>query len=371
MKKIIALLLFASVFAACTKSSSVDKKAELEKLRKQQSELANKIKDLETQIAKEDPDGNKKVRFIEVDTISKGVFSHFVEVQGRLEAEENINLSPRSMGVYTQVNVKEGDAVRKGQVLAVIDDNMVLRGIDELKTGLELATTVYNKQKNLWDQKIGTEIQYLQAKGNKESLERKLATLNEQLDLTRIKSPIDGTVDAVTIKVGEMANNMMPAIRVVSSNDLRAKATIAETYMNSVGAGDEVILTFPDIQKTIHTKLNFASKAINQMSRTFDVSVKLPNDKDFRPNMLAVMNIVDYRSADAISIPMKAVQNDQEGQFVMTAVNENGRLVAKKKQVKIGMISADKAEVLSGLAVGEMVITIGFQDLNEGDLVKL
>ncbi len=371
MKRIIAILLVATIVVSCNKGGSTDKKAELEKLRKEQSELAAKIKTLEQEIQKEGGNGEGKARFVTLDTLKKAPFTHYLEIQGRVEAEENVNLTARSMGIVTKVNVNPGDVVTKGQVLAVIDDAIITKSVDELKSRLDFANIVYMKQKNLWDQKIGTEVQFLQAKNNKEALEKNLATLNEQLDLTRIKSPINGTVDEVNIRVGEAPNPQKAAIRVVNSQKLKAKAEVAESYLSHINTGDEVKVVFPDMKKEISTKITFAGKAINPVSRTFDVEVKLGSSADYRQNMLAVMNIVDYKAKDVITIPMNVVQNDQSGQFVYIAENVNGKLTVKKKQVELGMIYKGTAEVKSGLENGEMLITIGYQDLNEGDVVKL
>jgi membrane fusion protein (multidrug efflux system) len=179
MKRIIAILLVATIVVSCNKGGSGDKKAELEKLRKEQSELAAKIKTLEQEIQKEGGNGEGKARFVTLDTLKKAPFTHYLEIQGRVEAEENVNLTARSMGIVTKVNVNPGDVVTKGQVLAVIDDAIITKSVDELKSRLDFANIVYMKQKNLWDQKIGTEVQFLQAKNNKEALEKNLATLNE------------------------------------------------------------------------------------------------------------------------------------------------------------------------------------------------
>lgn len=370
MKRILTYITIATVLAACGESSSSDKKAELEKLKKQQSELATQIAKLEAEVAKENPEGNQKVKFVTIEEVAKSEFVHYVEVQGKVESDQNINIIPKAVGTVTSVLAEVGDQVRKGQVLATIDDAIIRKSIDELNVRLEFATTLYNKQKNLWDQKIGTEVQFLQAKNNKEALEKALATAKEQLDMTLIKSTIDGVVDLADIKVGEIASNMKPAFRVVNFNQLKATGELAETYLNTVGTGDEVVVSFPDINKEINTKLNFAARTINPVSRTFKVEVKLSGSKDYRPNMLSVLKIVDYKSKDAIAIPMNVVQNDQSGTYAYVAVNENGKMVAKKKVIKVGQIYKGKAEILEGLSAGDKIITLGYQELNEGDLVK-
>jgi RND family efflux transporter MFP subunit len=370
MKRILTLITIASVIAACGSSSSNDKKAELENLKKQQSELTTKIAELEEEIAKENPEGNQKIKFVSIEKVNKGEFVHYVEVQGKVESDQNINILPKAVGTVTSVLAEVGDKVSKGQVLATIDDAIIRKSIDELNVRLDFATTLYNKQKNLWDQKIGTEVQFLQAKNNKEALEKALATAKEQLDMTLIKSTIDGVVDLADIKVGEIASNMKPAFRVVNFNQLKATGELAETYLNTVGTGDDVMVSFPDINKEISTKLNFAARTINPVSRTFKVEVKLNGSTEYRPNMLSVLKIVDYKAKDAISIPMNIIQNDQGGSYVYTAVTENGKLMAKKKAIKVGQIYKGKAEVLTGLTGEDQVITVGYQDLNEGDLIK-
>ncbi len=371
MKKVILLLSVATVLVACNKSGSTDKKTELANLKKQQSEVTAKIIELEAAIAKEDPDANKKIHSIELAPIVEGVFTHYVEVQGKVESEQNVNIIPRAMGPITNVSVQPGDNVRKGQLLATIDNALIKKNIDELQNRLDLAIIVFNKQKNLWDQKIGTEIQFLQAKNNKEALERSMATANEQLDMTLIKSPINGSVDLVDVKVGEMASNMKPAFRVVNLEQLKATAELAESYLSTVSTGDEATIVFSDLNKEVKSKVSFTGRVINPVSRTFSVDVKLNNSNEYRPNMIAVMKIVDYRALKSISIPMNVIQNDQTGQYVMVAVEQNGKLIATKKVIKSGMIYKGVAEIKSGLAVNDKLIVAGFQDLVEGDLIKL
>jgi RND family efflux transporter MFP subunit len=369
MKRIFILLSIASVIAACGDNAGSDKKAELEKLKKEHAEINDKIAKLEAELAKENPEANQKKKFVKIDTVKTSEFVHYVEVQGKVESDQNINILPKAMGTVTSVLAEVGDQVKKGQVLATIDDAIIRKSIDELNVRLEFATTLYNKQKNLWDQKIGTEVQFLQAKSNKEALEKALATAKEQLDMTLIKSTIDGVVDLADIKVGEIASNMKPAFRVVNFNKLKATGELAETYLNTVGTGDQVVVRFPDINKEISTTLNFAARTINPVSRTFKVEVKLDAKNEYRPNMLSVLKIVDYKAKNAVTVPMNIVQNDQSGTYVFTAVNENGKMVAKKNPITIGKIYSGSAEVVKGISAGDQIITLGYQDLNEGDLI--
>ena len=370
MKRILILLTAASIIVACGKSASNDKKAELEKLKKEHSDITKKIADLEAELAKENPEENQKMKYVAIDTIATKEFVHYVEVHGQVQSDQNINVIPRSMGPVVRVYARVGEQVKKGQILAKIDDALIVKNIAELKTRLDLVTVIYNKQKNLWDQKIGTEVAYLQAKNNKEALENSLATAKEQLDNTNIKSPIDGIVDQADVK-GEMVNMARPAFRVINSTQLKATGELAESYLNTVSAGDEVVVSFPDLKKEISSKINFAAKAINPMSRTFKVEVNLSNNPEFRPNMISVLKIIDYKTSKAITVPMNIIQTDQSGNYLYTAVENAGKLTVKKSVVKVGQVYRGTAEIISGLSVGEKIITVGYQDLNEGDLVKL
>lgn len=371
MKRILILLTAASIIVACGKSASTDKKAELEKLKKEHSDITKKITDLEAELAKENPEENLKMKYVAIDTLAAAPFTHYVEVHGQVQSDQNVNVFPRSMGPVVRVYAQVGQNVKKGQVLAKIDDAIIAKSIEELKTRLELVTTVYNKQKNLWDQKIGTEIAFLQAKNNKDALENSLATAKEQLDNTNIKSPIDGVVDQADVKEGEMVNGARPAFRVVNSSQLKATGELSESYLNSVNAGDEVVVSFPDLKKEVSAKINFAASAINPMSRTFKVEVNLANNPQYRPNMISVLKIIDYKSSNAITVPMNIIQNDQAGTYVYVVVGNTNKLTVKKSAVKVGQIYRGTAEILSGLAAGDKIITVGFQDLNEGDLVTL
>lgn len=372
MKRILILLTATSLLIACSKSNSSDKKAELETLKKQQSELTTKIAALEAELAKENPEENQKVKFVSIDTLTTTEFTHYVEVHGQVQADQNVNIIPRAMGPVVKVYAQIGQQVKKGQVLAKIDDAIIRKSLDELYTRLDLVTTVYNKQKNLWDQKIGTEIAYLQAKNNKEALENTIATTKEQLDYTNIKSPIDGVVDQADVKEGEMvAPGGRPAFRVVNFSQLKATAELAESYLNTVNSGDAVVVSFPDLKQEVNTKIDFAANAINPVSRTFKVEVKLSNNKNYRPNMLSVLKIIDYKASKAITVPMNIIQSDQAGNYVFIVNNDGTKLVVKKAVVTVGEIYRGIAEIKSGLNAGDKIITAGYQDLNEGDIVKL
>jgi membrane fusion protein (multidrug efflux system) len=362
MKRILFIAAIA-ILAAC--SGKKDPKAELADLKKQRTELDAKISKLETTLGSSDT--TKVVaKDIAVLDVTESSFKNFLEIQGKIDAEENIQVNPEAQGVVTAVYARIGQSVSKGQVLAQIDDKVLRQNINELQTQLTLATSLFNRQKNLWDQKIGTEVQYISAKTQKEAAENRISTLRSQISMYKIKSPISGTVDAMDLKVGQSVAPGMSGIRVINASKLKAKALVAETYAGRVSQGDEVNVVFPDVPDSLKTKITFASKTIDPASRSFEIQINLPSNKRYRPNMLAVLKIVDYQNSKAIVIPVSAIQKSETGDFVYLAVNG----IAKKAIIKSGKTYEGKVEILSGLKVGDKVITAGAQNLNEDDSVK-
>ena len=370
----ISPILIAAMIALLPGCSSTtkDKPTQLAEMKAQQAKLAVEIHRLEDEIAAENPEGvvvrSKDVVVLELKPRS---FDYFVQTQGAIEAVDNILVSARTMGVISQVFVKEGDEVTKGQTMAQIDNSIVLRNIEEVKSGLELATSVYQRQKNLWDQKIGTEVQYLQARNSKESLEKRLATLHEQLDMSRIKSPIDGSVDEVSLKIGQNAAPGAPAFRVVSGDKLKMKSNVSESYVTSIDKGNKAKLTFSDINKTVEAQITFVGKTINTLSRTFPVEVALPADEDLRPNMTGVLRVIFHTEPAAIVVPVNVVQEINGQKIVYTAMPEGNQWVAHKNIVEVGGIYDNLAEIKKGLASGDKIITTGYQGLNEGEFIKM
>ncbi|MBI3518738.1 MAG: efflux RND transporter periplasmic adaptor subunit [Bacteroidetes bacterium] len=364
MKNKFLYIVIASVIVAC---SAPDKKAELEKLRTQKAALETQIATLEEELAKSDTTKQKLIDVIAM-PLTPQTFKTYIEVQGRIDADENVSLSTEMPGTVTKINVKVGDEVSKGQVLAETDARAVQQQINDLQTSLDLATQVYQKQKNLWDQKIGTEIQYLQSKNTKESLENKIATMQEQIRMSKIISPINGTIDAVNIKIGQAVAPGIPAINVINFSNLKIKADVAESYAARVKMGNEVQVLFPDMHDSIVSKVNYASRAINNLTRTFGVEVLLDNSKEYHPNMVAKLKINDYQSATPkIVLPVKYIQKGTNESFVLLAVN--GKVV--KSTVKISHEYNGMAEISEGLKEGDLLITDGYDLINEGDNVNV
>jgi RND family efflux transporter MFP subunit len=229
---------------------------------------------------------------------------------------------------------------------------------------------VYDKQKNLWDQKIGTEVQYLQAKNNKEGLERRLASMNEQNEMTKIKSPINGIVDEVQVKAGQNIAPGMPTARVVNSLDLKMTANVSEAYVTNIKKGNKVIVYLPDLKRELEAKISFVGRNINQLSRTFNIEVDLPSNPDLRPNMTAIVKIVYDSYPTALVVPINVVQDINGEKIVYIAEANGNQLVARRKVITIDGVYDNKAKV-NGLTAGDKVITAGFQGLNDGQFIKI
>jgi membrane fusion protein, multidrug efflux system len=345
-------------------------KAKLADLKKQDGELRDKIQTLEDSIKAEGGNEIKTIK-VSVQNIAMQPFRHYVEVQASVYAQDDINVNAQTPGVVKSISVSEGDKVTKGQVLASIDDAVLQENIQEIQTNLDLAKTLYEKQKGLWDQKIGTEVQYLNAKSNYESMQKRLAGMQQQDDMSRIKSPIDGTVDAVKIRVGESVAPGLPTIQVVNDEQLKVRGYVTEAYISDIHQNDSLLVNFPDMHKDIKSVASYVSSAIDPVNRTFTVDVKLPQDPNYHANMIAMLKIIDYSNPSAVVIPINLVQNDPTGSFVFVAVTENGVTVARKTLVDVGKIYAGNAEITKGLKPGDRIISVGYDDLNNGDAITL
>lgn len=361
-------LVIAALVAACS-AGTKDPKTLLEELKAQRATLDGQIRKLEAELSHDNPAVAVKSKDVAVTELVPRSFDHYVQTQGSVEAVDNILVSAKTMGVLSAVYAREGQVVRKGETLAQIDNSIIVSSINELKSSIELANTVYERQKNLWDQKIGTEVQYLQAKNNKESLEKKLATLNEQLEMTRIKSPIDGSVDQVDVKIGQNVAPGMPAFRVVSFDKLKVNANVSEAYVVDIKPGNKAVITFPDIDRKVEAKVTFVGKTINQLSRTFPVEVELPSYADLRPNMTGVLKVIFETVPNALTVPVNVVQEINDQKVVYIAVTDGGNTVARRKTVQVVGIYGNQAQI-TGLAGGDKVITFGYQGLNDGEVVK-
>jgi RND family efflux transporter MFP subunit len=364
MKKLLyipAILLFA----ACSQPQGKDAKlAELAKLKKQEADVNAQITKLQAEVGSTDSVKSTEVNIVDV---KPGNFTNYVQLQGRIDAQENVTAYPQASASITAIYVKVGQHVSKGQVLAQLDNRMQLQNIAQVQAQADLNKTVYQRQKNLWDQKIGTEVQFLQAKSTYEASEKQVASLKQQADLYRIVSPISGSVDQMDLKLGQIASPGATGIRIVNADILKIKADVPESYVSSINQGDNVKVVVPDANDSLMAKVTFAAKVIDQASRSFGVEIKLPQRKTLRPNMTAIIKIANYTRNNSIVIPLNAVQRSESGNYVFVADNNT----AKKKIVKLGATSAGQIEILSGLNSGDKLITQGASDVEDGDKIKI
>ncbi|MFC2157186.1 efflux RND transporter periplasmic adaptor subunit [Acidobacteriota bacterium] len=346
-----------------------NKQTQLDKLVASRDALNQQIEELKAEIGQEDGAAPQPAKTANVKAVAVGkeLFQHFIQVQGTVESDNNIQVAPMSSGLVQKIHVSSGNRVKVGDLLAELDGSILESSIAEVEGGLKLAQTIFERQDRLWKQNIGSEIQYLQAKNNKESLEKRLTTLNEQYKLTKIYSPISGTVDEVIIKEGEMAAAGMPALRVVQLSNLKILVDLSEVYIARIKRGDLVQVILPVTGKELNLKIDAVSQVIDSDDRTFQIEIKIPrSETGIKPNMLAVLIINDYSNAEAVIVPTNIVQKTETQRFVFVAHKKDGGWIAEKRIVTTGETSSDFIEVLAGLDEGEYVVTLGFQNLADG-----
>ena len=388
---LIPTLLSVLIFTSCGDSKKDgqaainDKKAALEKLKSEKEKNDQEIAKLQAELLKLDPNSNpSKVKLVATAPIVKQDFIHYIELQGKVDADDISYISPRGMGgQVTAIYVKQGDVVRKGQLLLKLDDAIMRQQVTAAKQQLEgikiqmgYAKNIAQRQKNLWDQGIGTEVQLITAQNNVSALEEQLKSGNEsvklaqeQLNTGNIYSNVSGVADVVNIRVGEIFTGMTAAgaqIKIVNTSRLKVVSNIPENYMGSVQKGSSVLVILPDGQKQFNTSVSFIGASIDNANRGFVIEAKLPSDPAVKPNQIAIVKVKDYSAPSAIAIPLNTLQNDDKGKFVMVAVTENGKLIARKRPVNIGMLNGDLLEIKTGLKEGDVLVTEGFASIYEG-----
>jgi len=378
MKKYLTISL-GLLLAACTGGEEKDlatKKQQLADYKTKAKELLVKIEQLQKEIAKLDTTVKieQKSKLITVDTLRKQEFKHYIEVQGNVDAAENISALPQQPGIVTAIYVKEGQRVTKGQLLGITETTSTMEaGLQTMQIQLDLATTAFERQKRLWDQKIGSEIQYLQAKTQKEALEKQMAVQRSQVEMTKIKAPISGTVDAVNLRVGEMAigSQLMPGIRITNNLNLSVKAKLADSEFGKIKEGDKVELVFPDINKTVAEKVTHVEQTIDPRSRTFNVEVKLNNaSNEYAANMIAKLRINDAILKNVLLVPSNIIQKSTDGLYVLIAEQNNGIKYARKKSIQTGLEYNGRTVITEGLSEGDNIITFGYSEIVDGQRIE-
>lgn len=369
-----------------------DIKAKLEKAKKEHAKSETNIKALETELLKLDSNtaNAAKVKLVGVLPVTVQKFEHYIDLQGKVDAEDISYISPRMGPAQVKaIFIKQGQFVKKGQLLLKLDDAIMRQNVtatkqqlEGIKTQLSYAKNIYGRQKNLWDQGIGTEVQLIAAKTNVTGLENQLAaageqvkTLEAQLNTSNVYSDVTGIADIVAIRVGETFSGMTatgPQIKIVNTSALKVVVNVPENYSTRMHNGSPVLVNVPDANKVnMPTSISLISQSVDPTLRGFTAEAKIPTSADLKPNQTAVMRIRDYSADNAIVIPVNMVQTDEKGKYVFILIKgSNGKATAKKVTVLLGEVYGEKVEIKSGLNGGEQLITEGYQGLYEGQAVS-
>lgn len=367
MKQFFILAVITALLAGCSAKPADEqalKTEQLQQYRKEFSELKHKIEALEKELAVTEK--NDAVR-VQVAELIPENFERFIEVTGRVEAEEDVQVSPESIGVIEEVLVKEGQRVSKGQTMAVLNTETLRRALDELKIQHELAVTTYTRQKNLWDQNIGSEMQLLQARTSMEALQKRMESTQAQINLAVIKSPVSGTIEKVFQKKGEIGSPQIPFARVINSSSIRVYADVAESYLPVIKEGDRAIVFFPALGREVEARVYRISGSIDANNRTFSIRLNLNNpDGQIKPNLISTIRMRDYQSPGAIVVPNILIKEDFRGKYTFVAEEKEGRQVARKIYVTPGVSNNNRTEVMEGLSAGMKIITEGYVQVADG-----
>jgi membrane fusion protein, multidrug efflux system len=364
-----------------SKSSLNDKKAELQKLKDQQKNLEGEIAKLDTGAAA------VKAKLIATQTLAPSDFAHYIDLQGIVDAENISYVTPRGApGQVKAVYVKQGDYVKKGQLLLKLDDAIVRQsvvaakqGLESIKTQMALAKTVYDRQKALFEKGIGPEIQLLQSKSNYEGLENSLKAAQEntriaeeQLRTANVYADVSGVADEVTIRVGEtFTGSPLMGIKIVNTSSLKVTANIPENYLTRIHKGTPTLIEIADLNKKINSSVSLVSQAINANTRSFVAECKIGYDKQLKPNQAALVKFLDYSVKGAMVVNVNVVQSDEKGKYVFVMEKgSNGKNFARRKSVLVGELYGEMIEVKSGLVNGTELITQGYQNLYDGQLIS-
>ena len=370
MKKVV-LIATSLLLIACGEKSTDDLIKD-----KNITELKNRKATIQAELEKIDAalvNGNKTPEseaLVSVVTVKDTVFNHYIEIQGNVNTKENILVQPEFSGTLTTLNVKAGQRVSKGQILGKVDDAGMSQQLASIENQYALAKTTFERQKNLWDKKIGSEIQFLQAQAQMISAQKSVAQMRAQVAKTVIRAPFSGTIDEVFVERGQVvAPSPQGLMRIVNLSNMYVSTTVPETYIGKLKPGTEVDVFLTSLGKTYKGKVRQVANFINPSNRSFGIEVSVPNpDNLLRPNQVAKLKIIDYTTNNAIVVPTNVVQEDGEhNKFVFIATNVNGKSgVAKKVLVKVGKSSNNVTEILSGLAANDVIITEGVNNIADG-----
>ncbi len=383
MKNLIYPFLFLLVVACGKKETTVADtiasndiksiRAKKKELSTQQQNIIAQIKQLNTAIEKLDP--NKKVPLVTTFTIKDTLFNHYIELQGSLQTKQNLVLTPEYAGILSQVYVKEGQYVNRGQVLARIDDGGLSQQLSQMEIQAQLAKTTFERQKRLWDQKIGSEIQYLQAKTAYEAQGKAIDQMKSTIAKTSIRAPFNGRIDdVITEKGAVVAPGQTQIFRIVNLNQMYVEAEVPERYVSTIKKGTNVSVDIPVIGKTLTAKVRQAGSFINPANRTYKVEVAVPNkEKNIKPNLTAKLKINDYTNPKALLIPQSLISENAAGDQYVFAVNTNSKneTIATQKTIKTGLTQGSLVEVMHGIKAGDVLVSEGARSVKNQQPIEV
>jgi membrane fusion protein (multidrug efflux system) len=366
---IISLVALIMLVWGCGADNPADereiKEQQLEDYRSELNELKEKIANLEAELGKNMPTNLVNVEAQELKPV---LFEQFIEAVGSVSTDQNIIVSPEASGVIRSIEIKEGDNVKEGQILALLNTESIEQSIEEVRVNLQLASTLYERRKNLWEQNIGSEVEFLQAESSMRALQKKLQGLEAQLDMAVIKAPINGVIDDLMQRQGEMAGSIIPFARIVNLDKVYITADVSEEYLNKINAGDSVSINFTVLGLSKKAKVFRTSAVIDPDSRTFSVRVNLNNrDLSLQPNLMGEMKMRIARIPDALVVPSLLIKKDFKGEFVFVVLNsENGYPVAQKQYIQTSIKDNNNTVVIDGLERGQKIITKGYAQVTDG-----
>lgn len=388
------IVLVSFILAACggkAKKGSLDEmKTKRAKLKTEKNKLETEIRKLDAQIAKLDTNAAQNQKLVAVDTIRTDTFNHYIEIQGRIDAEGMAYVAPKGQGgLVKAIYVKPGQRVGKGQMILKLDDAMARQGViaaqqqtGQLKARLAQAQTVYERYQNLWKQNIGAEIQVINAKADVDALAAQLraadaqvAMAQEQANMSNVTAEISGTIDFVNVKVGEFfapqtAARPESGIRITNILNLKVVANVPESYVKDVKKGYPVIVDVPQSDTSFNTSINAVGGSIDPTTRSFNAEAKVPSTSSIKPNQIATMKILDKKVMDAVKVSVNIVQPDEKGHYVYVVENNGGKLIARKRPVEVGDSYKGEVLVIKGLNAGDVIITEGYQSVYDGQVIS-
>lgn len=390
MKKISTLFIIAIILTSCGADQSersvddiisdgnletiLSKRSEV---KVKQSEIQNALKKLDEAI--KDLDKSDNSALVTTQTISDTLFRHFIEIQGSVATKQNVIIYPEYQGTLTRIFVTEGDRVRKGQVLARIDDGGLGSQLSQLEVQAQLAKTTYERQQRLWEQKIGSEIQYLQMKANYESAQNAVNQLQSQVAKTAVKAPFSGVIDDVITDQGTVVAPGQALFRIVNLDHMYIEAEVPERYLNSVVPGKDVEIDLPILGETFSSKVRQTGNYINPANRAFSIEVDVPNNNgNVKPNLTARLRINDYTNENALLVPLSVISENAQGEQYVFIVNTNTEegdsrqnSFATRKIITTGVAQGDYVEVLTGLTKGDVIIVEGARTVKDGQEITI